>query len=401
MLKGKHVLIGISGGIAAYKTPFLVRLLKKAGAEVRCILSPSASSFVTPLTLSTLSENEVYTELFDKNTGEWTNHVELGLWADLMIIAPLTASSLSKLVSGHSDNLLLTSYLSAKCPVLVAPAMDLDMFAHPSTQHNLAVLKQRNVHIIDAEVGELASGLVGKGRMAEPEDILEHAALILVRKSGRLTQKRVLITAGPTFESIDPVRFIGNHSTGKMGIALADRFALENAEVVLVLGPSQEKIPNYPNLKIVRVQSAEEMFSAVQKHWVTSDIGVFAAAVADYRPEKVENEKIKKSENKLQIDLVKNPDLLSWAGENKSGNQILIGFALETEKEVENAKAKLKRKNLDLIVLNSLRNTGAGFGHPTNQVTFISRDNKITNFELLLKSKVAENLVDYVVENFS
>lgn len=401
MLKGKHVLIGISGGIAAYKTPFLVRLLKKAGAEVRCILSPSASSFVTPLTLSTLSENEVYTELFNKNSGEWTNHVELGLWADLMIIAPLTASSLSKLVSGHSDNLLLTTYLSAKCPVLVAPAMDLDMYAHPSTQNNLAVLTKRNVHIIDAEEGELASGLVGKGRMAEPEDILEHAALILAQKSGRLTQKRVLITAGPTFESIDPVRFIGNHSTGKMGIAIAERFALENTEVVLVLGPSQEKIPNYPNLKIVRVQSAEEMFFAVQKHWKTSDIGVFAAAVADYRPEKVQNEKIKKTESKLQIDLVKNPDLLSWAGENKSEKQVLIGFALETESEIENATAKLKRKNLDMIVLNSLRNIGAGFAHPTNQVTFISKDNKITNFELLLKSKVAENLVDYVIENFS
>lgn len=401
MLKGKHVLIGISGGIAAYKIPFLVRLLKKAGAEVRCILSPSATSFVTPLTLSTLSENEVYTELFNKNTGEWTNHVELGLWADLMIIAPLTASSLSKLVSGHSDNLLLTSYLSAKCPVLVAPAMDLDMYAHPSTQQNLATLTKRNVHIIDAKEGELASGLVGKGRMAEPEEILDCAGLILAQKSGRLTHKRILITAGPTFEAIDPVRFIGNHSTGKMGIAIAEQFALENAEVILVLGPSQEKHPNFPNLEIVRVQSAEEMFSEVQAHWNTCDIGIFAAAVADYRPEKPENEKIKKTNITLQLNLIKNPDLLAWAGENKTDKQVLIGFALETNNELDNAKAKLLRKNLDLIVMNSLRDTGAGFGHATNQVTFISKDNKITNFELLLKSKVAENLADYVIENFS
>jgi phosphopantothenoylcysteine decarboxylase / phosphopantothenate---cysteine ligase len=401
MLKGKRVLIGVSGGIAAYKIPYLVRLFKKAGAEVRCILSASASSFVTPLTLATLSENEVHAELFNPQTGSWTNHVELGLWADLMVIAPATAATLSKLVSGHSDNLLLTTYLSAKCPVVVAPAMDLDMYAHASTQENLETLKKRCTYVIDAAEGELASGLVGKGRMAEPEQIFEFAQFVLAQKQGRLTDKKVLITAGPTYEALDPVRFIGNHSTGKMGIAIAAKCAQENAQVTLILGPSNEALPALPNLKVVRVQSAGEMLHETQKYWSVSDLGIFAAAVADYRPKNIEEEKIKKSGESLQIELVKNPDVLGWAGENKTPNQYLIGFALETENELEHAKSKLARKNLDLIVLNSLRDSGAGFGHDTNQVSLIAKDNKITNFELLLKSEVAENLINYVIENIS
>ena len=401
MLVGKHVLIGVSGGIAAYKIPYLVRLFKKAGAEVRCILSPSASSFVTPLTLATLSENEVHTELFNKETGTWTNHVELGLWADLMVIAPLTASTLSKLVVGHSDNLLMTTYLSAKCPIVVVPAMDLDMYAHPSTQENLSILRKRGVYVIDAEDGALASGLTGQGRMPEPEQIFAFTQFVLTQNSGKLSNKRVLVTAGPTYEPIDPVRFIGNHSTGKMGIAVAEAFAMEHAEVVLILGPTNEKILDLPNIQIVRVQSALEMLNEVQRYWSNSDIGIFSAAVADYRPLEKANEKIKKSEETFRIEFSKNPDLLAWAGQNKKENQFLVGFALETENEIENAQSKLKLKNLDLIVLNSLRHEGAGFGHDTNQVSFIAKNNKITTFELLLKSKVAKNLVEYVIENIA
>jgi phosphopantothenoylcysteine decarboxylase/phosphopantothenate--cysteine ligase len=401
MLKGKRVLIGISGGIAAYKIPYLVRLFKKAGAEVRCILSPSASSFVTPLTLATISDNEVHSELFNPQSGQWTNHVELGLWADVMVIAPLTASTLSKLVVGHSDNLLMTTFLSAKCPIVVAPAMDLDMYAHASTQENLATIKGRGVFVLDAEEGELASGLVGKGRMAEPEQIFEYTSFVLAQKQGRLTGKKILITAGPSYEALDPVRFIGNHSTGKMGIAIAYQFALENAQVTLILGPSHETVPNLPNICVVRVQAAEEMMRATEQYWPSSDIGIFSAAVADYRPKLKAEEKIKKSNDLLHLELIKNLDILAWTGQNKSNHQYLVGFALETENEFENAQAKLNRKNLDLIVLNSLRNSGAGFGHNTNQVSFISKDNKITNFELLLKSQVAENLVNYVIENIS
>jgi phosphopantothenoylcysteine decarboxylase/phosphopantothenate--cysteine ligase len=349
--------------------------------------------------LATLSENEVYSELFDPKTGAWTNHVELGFWADLMIIAPLTASTLSKLVMGHSDNLLMTTYLSAKCPVVIAPAMDLDMYAHHATQENLKTLINRGVHIIDAEEGELASGLVGKGRMTEPEQIFNYAQYVLAQKSGRLSNKHVLITAGPTFEAIDPVRFIGNHSTGKMGIAIAEACAYENAHVTLILGPTSEKAPTLPNINVIRVQSADEMLSAVMSCWSKNEIGIFSAAVADYRPKVKAVEKIKKNAESFEIELIKNPDILSWAGANKTNNQYLVGFALETENEIHNAQIKLERKNLDLIVLNSLRNTGAGFGYETNQVSFISKDNKITNFELLLKSKVAENLVNYVIEN--
>jgi phosphopantothenoylcysteine decarboxylase/phosphopantothenate--cysteine ligase len=399
MLKGKRVLIGISGGIAAYKIPFLVRYLVKNGAEVRCILTPSASAFVTPLTLATLSKNEVASKLYDAETGIWTNHVELGLWADLFIIAPLTASSLAKMAQGQSDNLMLTTYLSARCPVLVAPAMDLDMYAHPSTTRNLATLKADGVHVLNADSGELASGLSGQGRMTEPEDMLQAAINLLCPIEQKLKNQKVLVTAGPTYEAIDPVRFIGNHSSGKMGIAIAHSFAQQGADVTLVLGPSSQKVDNSERIKIVRVNSAEEMLVAVQNEWHSQQIGVFSAAVADYRPKTQTTEKIKKNDDEMRIDLVKNPDILAWAGANKSSLQFLVGFALETNNALANAQSKLERKNLDLIVLNSLENEGAGFAFNTNKVTFVAANNKITNFELLLKTQVAENIVHYVIEN--
>lgn len=400
MLKGKRVLIGISGGIAAYKIPELVRLFVKNNTEVRCILTPSASSFVTPLTLSTLSKNPVHQELFNPSTGEWTNHVGLGLWADIFIVAPLTASTLAKMSCGHSDNLLLTTYLSARCPVLIAPAMDLDMYSHPSTENNIAKLKSHGVHVMDANSGELASGLSGKGRMPEPSEIYQEALKILSHSNRRLANKTVLITAGPTYEAIDPVRFIGNYSTGKMGISLAHGFALEGAKVHLIMGPSNQEIPSFENIHTIRVQSAEEMLLAVRNVWHQCDIGVFSAAVADYKPENSATEKIKKSKSELTLKLVKNPDILAWAGENKT-KQFLVGFALETNNELENAKTKLSRKNLDAIVLNSLNNPGAGFGFDTNQISIIDKENKITNFELLKKSEVATNIIEYVIEKIN
>jgi phosphopantothenoylcysteine decarboxylase / phosphopantothenate---cysteine ligase len=400
MLRGKRVLIGICGGIAAYKIPELVRLFVKNNAEVRCILTPSASSFVTPLTLATLSKNPVEAELFDPATGLWSNHVELGLWADLLVVAPLTASTLSKMAMGHSDNLLLTTFLSAKCPVLAAPAMDLDMYLHTSTQKNIEQLRSYGVTVMDARSGELASGLSGQGRMPEPEEIFRESLPLLLKKDARLKQKKVLITAGPTHEPLDPVRFIGNRSTGKMGIALAEKFALEGAAVSLILGPSTEKIAPYANLSVTHVSTAQEMLEAVQKLWPESAIGIFSAAVADYRPEHVANQKIKKDEDTLSISLTKNPDLLAWAGMNKT-HQYLVGFALETNNEEENARKKLIKKNLDAIVLNSLNNKGTGFGYDTNQISIIDKENKITNFELLKKTEVALNIVNYVVQNIS
>ncbi len=400
MLRGKRVLIGVSGGIAAYKIPELVRFFVKNNAEVRCVITPSASSFVTPLTLATLSKNPVESVLYDPITGVWSNHVELGLWAELFIIAPLTASTLSKMVMGHSDNLLLATYLSARCPVLVSPAMDLDMYAHQSTQHNLDKLREYGISVIEARSGELASGLSGQGRMAEPSEIFNESLPLLLRQSYRLKNKKVLITAGPTYEALDPVRYIGNHSTGKMGIALAEKFALEGAEVSLILGPSTQPMAPYSNIQITRIFSADEMFNEVKKLWSNMDVGIFSAAVADYKPQTIADQKIKKSENNLDLVLTKNPDILAWAGENKK-HQLLIGFALETNNEVEHAKQKIIKKNLDAIVLNSLRDKGAGFGHDTNQISIIDRQNKITNFELLKKTEVALKIIDYVVQNIS
>ncbi len=393
-MQNKRILLGVTGGIAAYKIASLVRLLIKSGAEVKCIMTPASCDFITPLTLATLSKNEVIQDFWDEKTGEWANHVELGMWPDVFVIAPLTAASMSKMIHGQSDNVLLATYLSAKCPVIVAPAMDLDMYQHPSTKENLSALASHKVEIIPPNTGELASGLVGEGRMAEPDEILAYLQSFFLRQE-EFNKIKVLITAGPTYEAIDPVRFIGNHSSGKMGIALANAFLKRGAYVTLVLGPSKETI-GHPNLKLERVVSAEEMFEKVQKYWAEMDIGIFSAAVADYRPKEVASQKIKKKANELTIELVKNPDILMWAGENKLANQTLVGFALETENEKINAKAKLEKKNLDLIVLNSLNDSGAGFAHDTNKITIFDKDNKSLDFELNSKNGVAENILDYI-----
>ena len=398
MWKGKRILIGVTGGIAAYKIPLLVREFIKLGAEVKCILTPASSAFVTPLTLATLSKNEVYTDLYNPQTGVWTNHVELGMWADLMIIAPLTASSLAKMTVGHSDNLLLTTYLSAKCPVFVAPAMDLDMFAHESTIVNLLKLEKSGVHIIPVGEGELASGLSGKGRMAEPDEIVSYISTHFFTKELDFSAKKVLITAGPSYESIDPVRFIGNHSTGKMGVAIANEFAQRGANVTLLLGPSSNSYSLHPSISFYRFNTANELLELTQQNWVNTDIGVFSAAVADYKPSEVASQKIKKDSEDLVLHLVKNPDILMWAGANKTKTQLLVGFALETTNEVENAKLKLVKKNLDLIVLNSLNDKGAGFGHDTNKVTLMDKHNNCVNLELLSKDETACKIVNYVQE---
>ena len=394
MLKGKKILIAVCGSIAAYKTAFFVRLLVKEGAEVKVVMTESAKHFITPLTLSTLSKNPVYSEYFDEKSGEWTNHVDLGLWADLMIIAPLSANTLGKMANGICDNLLLATYLSAKCPVMVAPAMDLDMYQHPSTLANLDKLRSFGNEIIEANHGELASGLIGQGRMAEPEELVE-AIKKKLTKSTSLQGKKVLITSGPTHEAIDPVRFIGNHSSGKMGVAIAKAFSDVGAEVHVVSGPSKY-LPNHGHLS--RVNSAKEMLEEVEKHHESSDIVVFAAAVADYRPAVPSKEKIKKNDTNLDITLTKNPDIALELGKKKK-KQIHIGFALETNKEKVHAKEKLEKKNFDLIVLNSLNDSGAGFQKDTNKVTFFDKDNNEVNFKLKSKLEVAEDIVNYTIQH--
>lgn len=398
MLTGKKILVGVTGSIAAYKSALLVRELIKLGAQVRVVMTDSAKEFITPLTLATLSKNPVAIDFLKESTengfeGEWENHVELGLWGDLFIVAPTSANTLSKMVSGTCDNLLMAVYLSSKCPVWIAPAMDLDMFQHFSTQENLTKLRSNNIHVIEPQSGELASGLEGKGRMEEPEVIAnlihEH-----FNKPSKLKGKKIIITGGPTYEAIDPVRFIGNHSSGKTGVILADACADRGAIVTLVTGPTHQRTKN-PNIKVVAVMSANEMMEAVQKNWESSEIGIFSAAVADYRPEQSATEKIKKKDASLDLKLVKNPDILKWAGQNKR-NQYLVGFALETENEVDNGKQKLVNKNLDLLVLNSLKDAGAGFGHDTNKVSFIKPNNKITSFELDQKVVLMNNLLDEI-----
>lgn len=395
-MKGKRILLGITGGIAAYKIAFLIRILKKKEAEVRCIMTPASCDFISPLTIATLSENPVHIDLWNEKDGSWTNHVDLGMWPDVFLIAPLTANTLAKLIHGQSDNLLTATFLSAKSPVFVAPAMDLDMYAHPATQRNLVQLEKDGIHVIPAEFGELASGLVGQGRMAEPETIVEHLEQFL-HSNARFEGKKVLITAGPTYEHIDPVRFIGNHSSGKMGFAIAQTFLDQGAEVILISGPSNQTI-SHPNLNLIRIQSANEMLSYVQQHWETCHYGVFAAAVADYRPAHPAEQKIKKSSDVMTIELIKNPDILAWAGQHKTENQLLVGFALETEKALEHAQGKLVRKNLDFIVVNTLEDEGAGFGGETNRIQIIDRNNKITSFELKQKKAVAVDLVRYISE---
>jgi phosphopantothenoylcysteine decarboxylase/phosphopantothenate--cysteine ligase len=395
-MQGKRILLGITGGIAAYKIAFLIRLLKRSGAEVRCIMTPASCDFISPLVVSTLSGNPVGIEFWNKKTGEWTNHVEYGLWADLFVIAPLTATTMSKMASGNCDNLLLATYLSMKCPVLVAPAMDLDMYAHPATARNLDQLTKDGVKIIPAESGELASGLSGEGRMAEPETIFEYIQNFFSEAYGRLKGKRILITAGPTYESIDPVRFIGNHSSGKMGFEIARKCLQEGADVVLITGPVKEQLKN-ERLDLVKVNSAAEMLKAVQENWGHSEIGIFAAAVADYRPAQIADLKIKKKDSTMMLELIKNPDILGWAGENKKKEQFLVGFALETDHAVEHAREKMKKKHLDMIVVNSLEDQGAGFAYDTNRVTVIDVYNNLIKFELKSKSEVASDIIEQLL----
>jgi phosphopantothenoylcysteine decarboxylase/phosphopantothenate--cysteine ligase len=397
-MQGKRILLGITGGIAAYKIAFLIRILKKRGAEVKCIMTPASSDFISPLVVATLSENPVGIEFWDKKTGVWTNHVDYGLWADVFVVAPLTANTLAKMAAGVCDNLFLATYLSMKCPTIVAPAMDLDMYAHPTTHRNLDQLIRDGVTIIPAESGQLASGLEGEGRMAEPETIVEAIDRFFNKTEATkaLNGQKVLITAGPTYEAIDPVRFIGNHSSGKMGFALAQACLNQGAEVILISGPTQESL-SHPNLTCLSIVSAEELFAQVKEFWETCSIGIFSAAVADYRPEVKVDQKIKKSEEHLQLQLVKNPDVLSWAGSVKNETQLLIGFALETTNLLENATDKLTRKNLDIIVMNTLEDEGAGFGHATNKIALLDAHNNFTKFELKSKFAVAKDIVSYLI----
>ena len=396
MLKGKKVLLGVTASIAAYKTAELVRLFKKAGASVKVIQTEASLHFVTPLTLATLSENSVLSQMIDADSGEWNNHVDLGLLADFMVIAPLTANTMAKMTTGECDNLLLATYLSAKCPVYFAPAMDLDMYKHPSTLYNIEKLQSFGNILIPSGFGELASGLVGEGRMAEPSEIIEHIIADL-SKDLPLSNKEVLITAGPTYEAIDPVRFIGNRSSGKMGIALALECANNGAKVNLVLGPSHIVV-KHSNISVSKVESASEMFKMVNSYFKSSDIAIFAAAVADYTPSIVAKNKIKKSDEKLTISLLKTTDILSEMALKKTAKQFVVGFALETENELENAKEKLKSKNLDMIVLNSLNNKGAGFEHNTNKITIIDKQNNIFDFELKDKSEVAKDIIAKIMD---
>ncbi len=396
VLSGKKVLLGITAGIAAYKTASLVRLFIKLGAEVQVIMTPASKDFITPLTLSTLSKNPVHSTFYDKEAENelWNNHVDLGLWADIMVIAPATANTLSKMTNGVCDNLLLATYLSSKCSVYFAPAMDLDMYIHPSTKNNLDKLQSFGNVMIPATSGELASGLVGEGRMAEPEDIVSFIEKDLLDKLP-LKGKKLLLTAGPTYEAIDPVRFIGNHSSGKMGFAIAKTAANLGAEVILIAGPSAQTI-QHSFVKRIDVKSAEEMYTEAHKYFKESDIAILSAAVADYRPKNVATQKIKKKDASIEIVLEKTKDILASLGEIK-GHQLLVGFALETNNEEENAIGKLKKKNLDLIVLNSLQDKGAGFATDTNKITIIDKELSMQTFGLKSKDAVAEDIMNAIV----
>ena len=396
MLKGKNILLGVCGSIASYKSAYLTRLLVKSGANVKVIMTNEAKSFITPLTLSTLSKNPVYSDYFNEATGEWNNHVDFGLWADYLILAPATANTLAKLANGLCDNLLVATYLSAKCPVYFAPAMDLDMWKHPSTQENISRLEQYGNIQINPGYGELASGLVGEGRMAEPEEIVAFLEAH-IKKTLPLSGKRVLITAGPTYEPIDPVRFIGNHSSGKMGFALAEELSRQGAEVVLISGPSSERTISNSIVRI-DVGSSAEMLNEVVQHFNESNITIMSAAVADYRPKEISTEKIKKQNTEFNLELVKTTDILSELGKRKQRNQILVGFALETENEEENAKDKLLRKNLDFIVLNSLKDKGAGFKADTNKVTIIDKNLELTTYSLKTKQEVAKDICQKIID---
>jgi phosphopantothenoylcysteine decarboxylase/phosphopantothenate--cysteine ligase len=394
MLKNKNVILGVCGSIAAYKSAFLVRLLVKAGAKVKVILTPDGANFITPLTLATLSKNPVYTQYFDEETGVWSNHVELGLWADLMVIAPISANTLAKLANGICDNLLTAVYLSAKCPVYVAPAMDLDMWKHESTQNNIASIQRFGNTVIEPANGELASGLIGAGRLAEPEEIIEFLEQSL-KNNAPLFGKKVLISAGPTYEAIDPVRFIGNNSSGKMGFALAEEFVKLGAEVTLVTGPTALKTSS--TLKRIDVISADDMLKACTSVFPDADITVMSAAVADYKPKVVATSKIKKKESDLTLELEKTVDILATLGKSKQSNQILVGFALETNDEENYAKGKLEKKNLDLVVLNSLNDKGAGFKGDTNKITIFNKAFEKTTFETKSKLEVAKDICNAII----
>ena len=398
MLTGKKILLGITGSIAAYKIPLLVRLLKKDGADVRVVMTPSAKDFVTPLTLSTLSGNPVLSHGFDEQTGKWDSHVELGLWADLFVVAPASANTMAKMAYGMADNYLLTVCLSAKCPIMFAPAMDLDMYKHPATQQNIKTLIERGCIFVAPSSGELASGLCGEGRMEEPQKIYERIKSFFQTKQN-FKGKKVLITAGPTYEAIDPVRFIGNHSSGLMGIEIARAFADQGAEVTLVLGPSSISV-NKKNVNVLPVTSAKEMYEAVTALFPKTDIAVLSAAVADFRPEMVADQKIKKNPDNdtLTIKLVKTEDILKSVGGMKTENQTVVGFALETENGLENAKKKLHTKNIDLIVLNEMNESGVGFKTKTNKVSIITKNDKVMTYDLKPKNEVALDILNAIYQ---
>ena len=398
--KGKNVIVGVTASIAAYKSAILVREFVKQGANVRVIQTPESQQFITPLTLSTLSKNPVLSGLVKENDKDvWNNHVEIGLWADLFVIAPATAKTLSKMANGECDNLLLTTYLSAQCPVFFAPAMDLDMFKHQSTQDNINKLTSYGNVYIPPEDGELASGLSGKGRMAEPEDIVLAIEENLAKQLP-LKNKNILITAGPTFEAIDPVRFIGNHSSGKMGFSIAEAAANAGANVTLVAGPTNQQLAN-SSIKLVNVVNAKDMYDACFDHFKSTDIDIMSAAVSDYTPKIVSTIKMKKNTESLNIEFVKTQDILKSLGDVKSTKQVLVGFALETNDEIQNAKKKLSDKNLDFIVLNSMNDKGAGFKHDTNKITIIDNSNKLYKFELKSKQEVADDIINHLVEHYN
>jgi len=395
-LKGKNIILGISGSIAAYKAAILLRLLIKEGAEVQVVITPSGKEFITPVTLSALSGKPVISTFFGANDGSWNSHVDLGLWADIMVVAPATATSIGKMANGIADNMLITTYLSAKCPVLIAPAMDLDMFAHPSTQRNLSVLKSYGNIIVEPTSGELASGLEGKGRMEEPENIVEEVVAHLSRKK-KLLNKQFLVTAGPTYEKIDPVRFIGNFSSGKMGFALAEELAEQGADVVLVSGPVS-LTTRHPAITRIDVESAKEMYDAAVQAFKNADGAIMCAAVADFTLKEKLNQKTKRGNENWNLELTPTKDIAAELGRLKSEDQLLVGFALETNNERANALQKLKKKNLDFIVLNSLNDQGAGFGGNTNKITILEKGNKIQDFELKSKDEVARDIVAKIVE---
>ena len=394
MLRGKKILLGVCGSIAAYKSALLIRQLTKSGAEVRVVMTKSALDFITPLTLSTLSKHEVLSSFTKGETGEWNNHVELGLWADMILVAPVSANTIAKFANGICDNLLSAIYLSARCPVVVAPAMDLDMYRHPATLENLERIKSFGNKVIDAEHGELASGLIGQGRMAEPEHIIEYLEEFF-QQTGPFVGKKVMVTAGPTYEAIDPVRFIGNHSSGKMGYAIAEEAANLGAEVVLISGPSSQKI-DHPMVELVKVTTAEEMLASCLKHYRNSQISILSAAVADYKPGTKSDRKIKKTDDTMSVELVRNPDIAQELGKKKKTGQFNVGFALETDNERKNAEEKLKKKNFDMIVLNSLQDKGAGFSGDQNKISIIDRNNTVTDFELKDKVDVARDILEAI-----